>query len=754
MATILLSTMAENAGWNAFWSATAAMVGATIDQSLFGPQYQYSQTGPRLNDLHIQTSTYGAPIPLVYGQAIRISGNIIWGTKFVEHVTTETQSAGGKGGGGSATTTTTTYSYTVSFAVSLCKGPLVGINRVWADGKPINLSQYDYNLYLGDEAQLPDEFIEGIEGAGNVPAYRGMAYIVFKNFPVTDFGNRIPSLSFEVLPAISDLEEIVNAISLETGGFETADIDASDLAGITVPGYTIAGDKTFRNRIEQLQLVYLFDGGEQNGQVVFRRRNIDGIYTGDVLEVPADDIGAYENERPADPYTASIKHELELPRKLTVNYLSKDKDYQNGTMPAMRRLTRSQNEVTVDLSIALTDAEAKALAEARLFETWLNRTEYNTSLPVKYVDAAPGDIIKFPTVTSMRTFLAGKTTFGRPGLLKISGVEVGGTIYRIPARHVDGEISPGLGDPPTAITLEFLDIPKLPWDTTPNSEIVYVAATADIFYGANVYRTDDGGTTFRLVADHIPHSIMGKALTVLATGPVAFFDEAHTVDVQLYNGTLESRPKIDVLNGFNAALLGNEIIQFRSAELIGEQTYRLSGLLRGHLGTDHEIGNHAINERFILLDSKLKTVPVLASDWYALRRFRVGSITLPVSDASYDDITFTPQGNAAKPYSVVHVKGTRNGDGDLAISWVRRTRGDGSWKDFVDVPLVETFERYEIEIMSGTTVKRTLTATTPAATYTAVQQTADFGSAQSTVTVRIYQMSETRGRGQVKEATL
>ena len=73
----------------------------------------------------------------------------------------------------------------------------------------------------------------------------------------------------------------------------------------------------------------------------------------------------------------------------------------------------------------------------------------------------------------------------------------------------------------------------------------------------------------------------------------------------------------------------------------------------------------------------------------------------------------------------------------LAITWTRRTRVDGAWRDYVDVPVGEAAQSYEVEIMSGSTVKRTIAASSESATYTAAMQTTDFGSAQSAITVKI-----------------
>lgn len=79
-------------------------------------------------------------------------------------------------------TTTTTYTYTASVAVAICEGPIIEVVRVWADAKQLDLTQGNYTLYLGNETQLPDTFISSFYPAGQTPGYRGMAYVVIKDF--------------------------------------------------------------------------------------------------------------------------------------------------------------------------------------------------------------------------------------------------------------------------------------------------------------------------------------------------------------------------------------------------------------------------------------------------------------------------------------------------------------------------------------------------------------------------------------------
>jgi hypothetical protein len=102
----------------------------------------------------------------------------------------------------------------------------------------------------------------------------------------------------------------------------------------------------------------------------------------------------------------------------------------------------------------------------------------------------------------------------------------------------------------------------------------------------------------------------------------------------------------------------------------------------------------------------------------------------------------------------VHLVGSRDAAGNLAINWIRRTRIPSAWSDGADVPLGEASERYEVEVLSGTAVVRTIGTTTPSATYAAAEQVADFGSAQAAITVRVTQLSDAVGRGTPCMATI
>ncbi|MDP1670898.1 MAG: hypothetical protein Q8L63_02310, partial [Alphaproteobacteria bacterium] len=232
MATLVLTSAATaisgSAGLGLFSTAAlglgAAVAGNFVDQKLFGGGGRQLE-GPRLDELRILTSTEGAPIARIYGR-VRVAGQVIWAAKFKEVASTTSQSAGGRGGkglggGGSSTTgSTTSYAYFARFAVALCEGEITRIGRVWADGRLLDVSAVNFRVYRGTPDQMPDPLIEAIEGAGNAPAFRDLAYVVFEDLAMAEFGNRVPQLSFEVFRGLNDVEELIRGVDMIPGSTE------------------------------------------------------------------------------------------------------------------------------------------------------------------------------------------------------------------------------------------------------------------------------------------------------------------------------------------------------------------------------------------------------------------------------------------------------------------------------------------------------------------------------------------------------
>jgi len=192
-----------------------ATLGRAIDQRILGGGAQTIETG-RLDRLRLSTAGEGQPIPQVYGR-MRVGGHIIWATRFKEDVS----KSGGGGKGASRQPTIKEYSYSVSLAIALCEGEISSVNRIWADGAEISTFDLDMEVHPGSADQLPNAKMEAVEGVGNVPAYRGTAYVVIADLDLGRFGNRVPQFSFEVTRPeqhdMSDVPHCVRAVAMIPG---------------------------------------------------------------------------------------------------------------------------------------------------------------------------------------------------------------------------------------------------------------------------------------------------------------------------------------------------------------------------------------------------------------------------------------------------------------------------------------------------------------------------------------------------------
>ncbi len=223
MATMVLSAAGSALGGGLAGAVGAAagqfagaVLGRALDERLLGAGAAPVEVG-RLDRLRVTSAGEGRPLPRVWGR-VRIGGRVIWASRFRENASTQ---GGGKGGG----PTVRRYSYSVSLAVALCEGEISGVARVWADGVEWSLNDLPLRVYTGSETQAPDPVIEAVEGVGNAPAFRGVAYVVLEDLDLSPFGNRVPQLSFEVLrhPAgTAPVTEQIAAVALLPGSGEYA----------------------------------------------------------------------------------------------------------------------------------------------------------------------------------------------------------------------------------------------------------------------------------------------------------------------------------------------------------------------------------------------------------------------------------------------------------------------------------------------------------------------------------------------------
>src|SRR5246127_4613293 len=90
-----------------------------------------------VGSLQFQTSQQGGVIPLVYGTT-RMTGNLL---DYADFTATPSSRTGGKGkGGGGGKGGGQQYTYSASFIMGMCQGPIAGTGSVWWDKNITTLS--------------------------------------------------------------------------------------------------------------------------------------------------------------------------------------------------------------------------------------------------------------------------------------------------------------------------------------------------------------------------------------------------------------------------------------------------------------------------------------------------------------------------------------------------------------------------------------------------------------------------------------
>ncbi|PCI43352.1 MAG: hypothetical protein COB49_12385 [Alphaproteobacteria bacterium] len=745
MASVVLTVVGTAVG-GPIGGLIGGLVGRRVDQAIFGGVASRIIEGGRLKDLTVQTSAYGESVSRVYG-TMRLPGNVVWSSGLKETRSEKAEGGGGKGGGQKVTTVTFTYS--ASFAVALSGREISDVGRIWADGKLLRDSAGTLavggalRIYNGTDFQNPDPLIEALEGANNVNAFRSLAYVVFDDLELGEYANRIPNLTFEVI-ADPGGKILLSAIISDICALSRVPFyDADDLDQL-VSGYIISGPVKSRSAIEELAQIYNFDVVEQENGLLFRTldRVSDVVIAPDDLAMPSGRSGT------GDKITLTRTQDLDLPREIGLSFIDPDRNYQTGHQRA-RRLNVASDIVRHNaVPLVMSSDQAKSFSEIQLDLAWAGREVVSFNLPHKYADLLPGDIITLTIDDEPQDFLLQETETGLQGLSCLA-VKFSRSLLNRNSFADSGPVPLQQVEPLAASQLFVLDMPTITGENVTSPALFWaVAAGPGKWNGAGLYISRDNDQTYTQIDFSAVEGVSGVVENILTEGPTAYWDDVNDLLVRLDNPdhSLFGETADAVLDGANIAWVGGEIIQFRQAVLEMDGRFRLSGFLRGRRGTERRVSGHGTSEVFVLLTpATVNAAGMNFSDIGQTRHFKAVTAGGNVEDVSPANHDFSAE--ILKPFSPVHVYASRDSGGTLTLKWIRRSRVGGDWLDNADVPLGELFEKYDIEILDGSTVVRTLTSDMPEITYPANLQVNDFGAIQASLDLRIMQISDTVGRG-------
>ena len=490
------------------------------------------------------------------------------------------------------------------------------------------------------------------------------------------------------------LSDIVSDLCLNSG-LSVNDIDVTAISDIDVDGFIKSNMSPSTSNIKPLLAAFQFSAYDDDGKLIFVPRN--GVVSATIDE---GDLGSGIDDSTGDILKYARLDDLSLPKTLDVSYINYEKRYDQGSQSSKRSdaVTSTEKRESLQLPIVMTDTTARQIAEKTQQITWTARNNYTQiRLPLKYLTLVPTDV--FETTVDGDKHRIRVTSLNIGQFIEINGINETATDYNSVIEADITNPSYESGTSRSGTQLYILDSPTL--RDVEGYPLHYVAAhgTYGNWPGCSIHLKDVYGG-YANVASLTEAITAGVTDDVLPDGAYSVIDYASSVTLRMRNGTLSSVTKATVLSNkaINAALIGVngrwELIQFMTAVPNSDNTYTISGLIRGQNGSEWAMGLHEVNDLFVLLD-ETKMSSIIAGFRNVEVNYKAVTISRPFKTGS--DYSFINTLESIKPMAPAGLKATRVAVTSYRLTWNRRARLMGEWNDYVDVPLTESNERYRIE---------------------------------------------------------
>lgn len=542
------------------------------------------------------------------------------------------------------------------------------------------------------------------------------------------------------------LSDLVAEICRDAG---FTDYDVSGLCGL-VTGYTRSQTMSAREELENLSAVFFFDACESDGKIrFFMRGGRPSVTLGPealILDTAQD---------PGFGYQLSRMQDCDLPRSYQLRYCDAGNDYEQASYRATRLAGNSNRVTEQDIALVMDRAQAATIGDKLLQQAWAGRESVSLSLPPSQLALDCGDTLALSLPDGTRNLCIGRISDGSVRTVSATACDAsvydnGATVVATPT-HVPVSQQSGRG------IVVFMDIPLLA-----DGDVGYAPYLAGYAApwpgGLSVYRSIDGSSFFPDTTLQTA-AVLGETLSDFYSGPLNRWDRVNTLYVRLYSDTLSSADSISVLCGANVLALQNgdgwEIMQFQTATLTGPGQWKLSGLLRGLLGSETQmVSVLGAGARVVVVNRKaLFPCAISAAQYASPFLWRWGPADKDYASAAYQQASLCFHGTGLRPYAPCHLRYAWSEEGALTFFWIRRDRSPSadSWEPG-EIVQSEAAEAYELDISdaAGTVLRTVRGLSVTSYLYPKAMQQADFGSSLSqgmVLILTVYQMSAVCGRG-------
>lgn len=373
--------------------------------------------------------------------------------------------------------------------------------------------------------------------------------------------------------------EAIERRLVEYHGLTAADFDLSAAYG-QADGYASDAPVSFRDWFTAWENGLGLQSFERGGGLSVESRaaalTVGKVTVGDMVDVEG-----------GSPFTAVRSAIEDVTAAAIFRFKDGSDDYETTAVRAMISMGREEGTSSVESPLVLDFERGFAAVERILRAASDGRETLTFGLPRSATDIRPGVIVPVDLGGGIvRQVIVERITEGES--LAVEAKSFSRSAWSGGA-SVSGATKGGRVQGSSALLVRFLDLPKLPGSSA-NAWDGAVAAHAAPWPGsAVVSRASSSGGDYGAPLLVEARATMGETVGALAPDRAQVWTEG-PLTVRLYAGEMVGRADLDVLAGRNMIAVGRadgwEVIQFREAELVGANEYRLTGLLRGQRGTD------------------------------------------------------------------------------------------------------------------------------------------------------------------------
>lgn len=609
--------------------------------------------------------------------------------------------------------------------------------------------------YVSDEVVLPSAGA-GIDPETQINIVDGIAIRFGRSSTVDEAyveRYKLPAIGIDA----PTLEAVSRRIIERSELIRPTDLELSALAPDTVDGYPRNGIHSIRSQISPLMSAYAFDLIPSGYQLKAVKRGGSSVMTIDYDDLDARSFGS----APGKAFLYDREMDSQLPRKVLVNFVDRDRNYNTNQEPSHERISSDAiNIEQYEVPLVLTPDTGAEIAQREMERRWLERYTFTgLRLPQTYQALEAADVITIPTPWATYELRITQITYMADGRIEFNAKPSSAALN---TPNATGGTTL-LGDTTIAFAgasvLHLLDIPLIrDADNVPGFGGAMAGRTAG-WPGGTIVRSVDSGQTWKSIQAYANPVTMGVCRDPLPEHSGSTIDRANELTIDFYSSSMSisSITEAQMMTGKNWFAYGVhgrwEIGRLVNAVENSDGSTTVSTLARGLQNTARHTGSHEVGDLFIFLsDADAAFMAANVSDIGVERLYR--GVTQGKSISTASDSAFTYTGENLKPYNLINLSGSKSGD-DWVLSADRRSRLSDNWfVTGVQPPVGETTESYEWDIMSEGSVVRTLTSSSPTVTYSDTDQITDFGIVKTSVTYKVYQISDTVGRGYVAEATV